>query len=69
VIAQHRAACEVFVRDCINACMAAKDERGRWRPQAECERRLELLYGPSAANEATAAAARRLGAWLAGVGK
>ena len=61
--------CQRAVRVCIAVCAAAADERGRWRHQRACEQSLQQLYGPGAANAATAAAARRLGAWLAGVGK
>lgn len=53
---------------CIDDCMRAPDERGRWRPKAECEVKLAWGGEPTAADRAAAAAARRIGAWLAGVG-
>jgi len=63
-----------ILRHCTDRCAAARDERGRWRPEELCAVELwrirppaERQYGPGAVDIACAAAARRLGAWLAGV--
>ena len=59
------------IKNCIVKCASARDERGRWRPELECETllwRKDVLRRPFgwAADAACAAAARRIGAWLAG---
>ena len=54
---------------CVRVCAAARDERGRWRAEAECARELAAPGLPSSVDKSCAAAARRIGAWLAGVGK
>jgi hypothetical protein len=54
---------------CINVCAAAADERGRWRAERWCASTLDVLHpGAAGVNANTAAAARRFGAWLAGMG-
>ena len=51
---------------CIQVCAQAGDERGRWRAERWCASTLDLLHpGVPAIPANTAAAARRLGAWLA----
>jgi len=61
-----------ILRACILRCAEADDERGRWRPEEACYVELWMLdparhpFGPSAIDRDCAAAARRIGAWLAG---
>jgi hypothetical protein len=61
-----------ILRACILRCAAAADERGRWRPEEACAAELWALaptrhpFGPSEIDKDCAAAARRIGAWLAG---
>jgi len=51
---------------CIQVCAHAPDERGRWRAERWCAGTLDLLHpGVPGINRNAAAAARRLGAWLA----
>lgn len=52
---------------CITRCAAAPDERGRWRPEIDCLRALYAARPNERTAAAGAAAARRIGAWLAGV--
>jgi hypothetical protein len=62
-----------ILRRCIQRCAEADDERGRWRPEEACYVDLWMLeparypYGPGEIDRDCAAAARRIGAWLAGV--
>jgi hypothetical protein len=62
-----------ILRRCIQRCAKADDERGRWRPEESCAAELWALdptlhvFGPSEIDRDCAAAARRIGAWLAGV--
>jgi len=62
-----------IIRDCITACARAKDERGRWRPELQCATDLwkqDVLRRPFGwpVDAECAAAARRIGAWLAAHG-
>jgi hypothetical protein len=67
-------ATEILQR-CISRCAAADDERGRWRPEELCAAELWRLnpaarpFGPGEIDRDCAAAARRIGAWIAGVGR
>lgn len=49
------------VQRCIERCVKAKDGRGRWRAENDCVAQL----GAGAVAADTAAAARRIGTWLA----
>ncbi len=49
------------VRRCIDRCVKAKDGRGRWRAEADCF----VQLGAGRIGSDTAAAARRIGEWLA----
>jgi hypothetical protein len=54
------------VKLCIDRCARSKDGRGRWRAERDCHVQL-VKAGSGDANAArTAAAARRIGEWLAG---
>lgn len=55
---------------CIQRCAKAKDGRGRWRAVEDC--RHALAGGaliPSTLDDMAAASARRIGEWLATVGR
>lgn len=54
------------IRACIDHCRSRRDERGRWRAEDTCAAALATT-GSAAIADACAAAARRIGAWLAGV--
>jgi hypothetical protein len=55
---------------CIERCAKAKDGRGRWRAVEDC--RQTLAGGalvPSTLDDMCAVSARRIGEWLATVGR
>ena len=62
------AADQAAIGECITRCRMSRDERGRWRAERRCA---EALKQPMAGDDwiarAQAAAARRIGAWLASV--
>ena len=53
------------VQTCIDKCASAKDGRGRWRACRECVAKLTGAGCSPAIAADTAAAARRIGEWLA----
>ena len=53
---------------CIVRCSSAHDERGRWRAEARCATALQATGAAPALADHCAAAARRIGAWLATAG-
>jgi hypothetical protein len=55
------------IRACIARCAALPNENGRWQAEARCIAALRDIGTTPAIGDACAAAARRLGAWLAGV--
>ena len=54
------------VQLCIDRCARSKDGRGRWRAERDCLQQLAKAGGHDANAARTAAAARRIGEWLAG---
>ena len=52
---------------CIVRCAEARDDRGRWRAEDRCADQLQRTGTAPALADRCAAAARRVGAWLAGV--
>ena len=52
------------VQRCMARCVKAKDGRGRWRAYRDCREQL-ALEGDAGVAADTAAAARRIGEWLA----
>jgi hypothetical protein len=50
---------------CVDACANARDGRGRWRVQRECAQALRDSGSSNTVAEMSAAAAARLGAWVA----
>ena len=52
---------------CIVRCSEAKDHRGRWRAEARCAGTLQAAGAAPALAARCAAAARRIGTWLAGL--
>ena len=58
---------EDAIRRCITDCAAARDWRGRWRQIAVCARFLHRADETPGLSAAQAAAAGRVGAWLASV--
>jgi hypothetical protein len=55
------------IRRCITDCAAARDWRGRWRQVNACAQSLYRADEPAGLSVAQAAAAGRIGAWLATV--
>lgn len=53
------------IRNCVRQCMAARDERGRWRAERALAADLAGNGTTPSVAAGCAAAARRLGAWLA----
>ena len=51
--------------DCIRACATARDGRGRWRVEQATAAQLARPDEPTGISAMQAAAARRLGEWLA----
>lgn len=58
-----------IIHECVKACAAEKDDRGRWRQVRACESALAELGASPAIAAATAAAAHRLGVCLSGAGQ
>lgn len=53
---------------CIRTCANARDGRGRWRAEQAAAAALQRPDEPAGLAAMQAAAARRLGEWLAGQG-
>ena len=53
---------------CIVRCAAARDDRGRWRAEDRCADQMQRNGAAPVVADACAAAARRIGTWLATVG-
>lgn len=57
----------VALSACIVRCAEARDDRGRWRAENKCANALQTTGTAPALADQCAAAARRIGTWLAGV--
>lgn len=53
------------IRRCISHCASRRDGRGRWRAENTCAARLISAGTSATVADACAAAASRIGAWLA----
>lgn len=56
------------IKACIVRCAEARDDRGRWRAEDKCADTLQRNGTAPALADRCAAAARRVGTWLAGAG-
>lgn len=54
------------IERCITHCASRRDGRGRWRAEDSCADALQAIGTSPVIADACAAAARRIGAWLAG---
>jgi hypothetical protein len=54
-----------ILSDCIRTCATARDGRGRWRAEQRAAAALQRPDEPAGLAAMQAAAARRLGEWLA----
>lgn len=53
------------IRRCIDDCARARDDRGRWRQQRKCAAEPQQQGTSATVAEATAQAARNVGAFIA----
>lgn len=68
-MARREAQDRATISACIVRCAEARDDRGRWRAEDKCADMLQRHGTAPALADQCAAAARRIGTWLAGVAR